>query len=329
MTSMQGGVLNALGLERFRRDGDVVLFSDPQSFDGGEEAYEANIGGRSAAELHSGHGAWRLARALARRPIERWLEIGAGGGACTLGLIDAAEGAEALITDTSPAFLRIIQRKLAARGSVSPVTYMTLAGEDLGRLPAEQLDLIVVASAVHHVTDWRAFLAQAARLIRPGGVFLMQEPFREGYLLMALALDVTLSNIWPEASTLSQADRGKVERCRDSIYFLADSTAEKAGEDKHNFLVDDVVSAASEAGFAESVFYANAHFADLPVNLQPRRTTCSLTGYLEAFLHFHHLVSDAGLEQIFTIIRPLLQRMDATFMRGDGPAMLASVGLRR
>lgn len=323
-------LLADLGLDALPRDGEVALLSPPQSFDGGEDAYEAHIGGRSIAELHSGHGAWRMARALARRPIERWLEIGAGGGACTLGLIDAAEGAQGLVTDTSPAFLRIIQRKLAARGwSGAATSYMTLAGEDLERLPAERLDMIVVASAVHHVTDWRAFLAQSARLLRPGGVFLMQEPFREGNLMMAMAIDVVLSDLWPKSLAISASDRGKLDRCRESIYFLADSAARKDGEDKHNFLVDDVVSAAAAAGFAESVFYANAHFADLPPTLSPRRLPCSLTGYLEAFLRHHHLVSDEGLERIFTAIRPLMRRVDAAFMRGDGPTMLASVGLRR
>jgi len=53
----------------------------------------------------------------------------------------------------------MVRRKMDAAGLPTQATiFATLAGEDLARLPAESLDAIVIASALHHVGDWRGFL---------------------------------------------------------------------------------------------------------------------------------------------------------------------------
>ena len=318
----------AFGLDSAPIEDGVAILSPPQSFAGGEDDYDEHIGGVAADVLRSGQGAWRLAQHLARRPIERVLELGAGGGACTLGLVEAAD-ADVLVTDTSPAFLRMIRRKLASAEVKARIGYATLAGEELDRLPPASLDLIVVASAVHHVGDWRAFLRAAAERLRPGGVFLMQEPFREGYLIMALALDMVLSTAWPDRDRLSAEDEAKVRGCRDSIYFLANSKAEKIGEDKHNFLIDEVATAASDAGFSDTAFYVNAHFDGLPEDLDVRRGACCLSDYLSAFLQHHHRVSYDGMIRMFVHLKPMMALMDEAYVRGDGPALVACVGMRR
>lgn len=146
--------------------------SPPQSFDGGEDAYDAQIGGAGNPDLlRPGRGAHRLIARHITRPLGDLLELGAGGGTCTLGLLAGVPELSAVITDTSPAFLQLLRRKLAAAGIAAPRTrYATLAGEDLHRLPAASFDAVVIASALHHVWDWRACLAQAARVLRPGGV---------------------------------------------------------------------------------------------------------------------------------------------------------------
>ena len=307
-----------IDLAPYRTDNHVHLISPPQSFEGGEEQYDLAIGGQDA--LHSGHGAWQLAARHATRPIESLLEVGAGGGTCSLGLVDAAGTAELLITDTSPAFLQIIRRKLAAQG-VDPARtrFATLAGEDLGRLPPASLDAVVIASALHHVTDWRAFLADAAAVLRPGGVLVIQEPCREGNLMMGLALDVVLSPLWPAAAALSHEDHDRIDRCRDSIYFLANSHIAKVGEDKHSFLVSELATAASTVGFTGSVFYANAHFADLAdTDLSLRHGACSIVGYMDSFLEMHHRVSLDGMEKLRTHLFPVLAKLDRAFVDGDG-----------
>src|SRR5215469_2231440 len=253
-----------LDLAAFTQQDGIHLISLPQQFDGGEEAYDEHIGGAGRADLiRCGRGAWQLVERHATRAVRTVLEIGCGGGTCTVGLVASAPGRQMFITDTSPAFLQIVRRKLEAAGLATPTTvFATLAGEDLARLPAQTVDAIVIASALHHVTDWRRFLRDAAVLLRPGGVLVIQEPCREGNLMMGMALDFVLSPLWPKGA-LDQMDMECIARCRDSIYFLADSTIEKHGEDKHSFLVTDLVAGADAAGFRNTCFYSNQHFSEL------------------------------------------------------------------
>jgi hypothetical protein len=132
----------------------------------------------------------------------------------------------------------------------------------------------VIASALHHVGDWRGFLRDAAGLLQPGGVQVIQEPCREGNLVMGMALDMALSPLWPRDAPLAAADIERIRRCRDSIYFLAESKTVKVGEDKHNFLATELALAADQAGFTRTVFYSNFHFSDLAgTDLETRRAS--------------------------------------------------------
>jgi SAM-dependent methyltransferase len=313
-------------LARFPYRDGVYEVSPPQRFVGGEEAYDATVGGADRADLlTNGAGAWRLATHYGRRPLRQWIELGAGGGTCTLGLVSASRAETKIITDTSPVFLNILRKKLAALGiSDDGCAYATLAGEDLSRLGHAAVDAIFVASAVHHVSDWRGFLAAAARALRTGGVLVIQEPFREGYLLMNMAMEIALSAEW--AKDLGIEDREKIRRCCDSTYFLSDTSAEKTGEDKHNFVVDDVVASSAAAGFGNCIVHRNAHFdafgPNAPIQLS---MPCSFTGYLLAFLGVHHRVSEAGLSVLSNHLTPQLQPLERLFLQGDGPAILASV----
>jgi ubiquinone/menaquinone biosynthesis C-methylase UbiE len=312
------------------RDRDIHLISPPQQFEGGEAAYDAHIGGANNPDLlRPGRGAWRLVARHAERQLASWLELGAGGGTCTLGLIAATPGLQALVTDTSPQFLRIIQRKLAALGlPVDTVTYATLACEHLDALPAESVDAIIIASALHHVWDWRAALAAAARVLRPGGVLVLQEPCREGNLMMGMALDIVLSPLWPASVGLAPADVERIRRCRDSIYYLADTSILKIGEDKHSFLPNELVEAAGDAGFRRSFFYSNFHFQDL-ADADPscRRGHLSLLDYLDSFLEHHHRVSADGMVKLRHALFPVFDRLDHVFRVGDGAALLGCLGL--
>jgi ubiquinone/menaquinone biosynthesis C-methylase UbiE len=321
----------SLDLSVFVQSEGVHIISPPRHFAGGEEAYDEHIGGSLREDaLRCGRGAWQLVAHYAVRPIRTLLEIGSGGGTCSLGLVATALGVETLITDTSPTFLRMVRRKLGSAGiSMEATHFATLAGEDLALLPDGCVDAMVVASALHHVGDWRAFLRSSARMLRPGGVLVIQEPCREGNLMMGMALDVVLSPLWPP-ELLQPQDMDRIAGCRDSIYFLADSTQEKIGEDKHSFLVTDLIAAADAAGFVGTAFYSNSHFHDLAdSDFSNRQGRSSFIEYLASFLEAHHRVSPAGMQTLRQHLFPLLQRIDARFRAGDGAPLLGCMVFRR
>ncbi len=321
-----------IDLSNYPTQSGIALISEPQSFEGGEELYDQTIGGALRQDaLGCGRGALQLALRYAGRPVSALLEIGAGGGTCSLGLVSGLQAGGALITDTSPAFLQMIRRKLTAAGlDAAGTRFATLAGEDLGRLPYGSMDAIVIASALHHVGDWRAFLADAARVLREGGVLVIQEPCREGNLMMGMALDFALSPLWPAAAPFDPTDTQKLRRCRDSIYFLANSGIVKHGEDKHSFLVTELADAAVTAGFDRSIFYANAHFQDLAdTDLSRRQGACSFVGYFGSFLEQHHLVSAAGMKALRRHLFPILQNLDRSYIDGDGAPLFGCMVFRR
>jgi ubiquinone/menaquinone biosynthesis C-methylase UbiE len=320
-------------IESTPTEGDVRLFSPPLAFDMPEDEYERRIGAHHG--LEEGRAVFALYRHYGGNPHGIALELGAGGGAATIGFIEAAREMQTVVTDPSPAFLRIIRGKLQrAKLPTARVTFGTLMGEDLQRIPAGSLDLIFLAACLHHVLDYRQFLVEAARALKPGGQLIVQEPFVEGQMVMAMALEHLLG-LDTKAFALKTDDRTKLLRMLHAMYFQMDRRADKRDhEDKHTFLTDDLLTAASGA-FADVHFFRNQSFAS--IGSLPRiedtagagASGLSMVEYLRSFMKFHHLISDATLARFDQYVVPRLARVDELFRQGDGPAVLATVVCRK
>ena len=106
----------------------------------------------------------KLAPALDRaaRPVERVLDVGGGSGQGVRGL----DVATPVVVDAAPGMLRRARRHGvgAVRG-------------DAARLPVREtsVDAVLVLDALHHMADPRGVLAEAARVLRPGGVLVLLE----------------------------------------------------------------------------------------------------------------------------------------------------------
>ena len=99
----------------------------------------------------------------ATRPIDRLLDVGGGSGRAAA----AVTGPDRLVVDVSRPMLR---RARAVRG-------LSAVAGDAGRLPVadDAVDAVLVVDAFHHLPAQAAAIDEAARVLAPGGVFVIRE----------------------------------------------------------------------------------------------------------------------------------------------------------
>jgi ubiquinone/menaquinone biosynthesis C-methylase UbiE len=97
----------------------------------------------------------------------RVLDFGCGSGNVTSHLLDC--GARVVAADISPSFLTYVQRRYAGQ----PVEPLALNGRDLDGLPDGSVDAAVAYSVLHHIPDYLKALRELCRVVRPGGVLVI------------------------------------------------------------------------------------------------------------------------------------------------------------
>jgi ubiquinone/menaquinone biosynthesis C-methylase UbiE len=107
--------------------------------------------------------------ARADRPVSRVVDLAGGTGRATRAVsapVGTPATPEPVVVDAS----RRMLARAAARGTAA-------VQADAGRLPVrtEGVDAVVVLDALHHLPDPGAALAEAERVLRPGGVLVIRE----------------------------------------------------------------------------------------------------------------------------------------------------------
>jgi SAM-dependent methyltransferase len=100
------------------------------------------------------------------RPAGEGVEIGAGSGAMTAQLLNTFPGLRMVATDYDADMIATAQRALARFGNRA-----SAQRADAADLPFEdgRFDLVLSAAMPHHVVAWATALAEAIRVLRPGG----------------------------------------------------------------------------------------------------------------------------------------------------------------
>ena len=118
------------------------------------------------------HRVWKriFMNALNPRPGERVLDLAGGTGDISAAI--SGRGAEPLLTDINESMLRVGRDRLLERGKV-----LALLVPDAERLPfaAGRFDAVTIAFGLRNCTHKDAVLAEAHRVLRPGGRFFCLE----------------------------------------------------------------------------------------------------------------------------------------------------------
>ena len=97
------------------------------------------------------------------------LEIGGGAGAMAAGMLDRFPAARVTVADLDPRMVRASGRRLARFGERARVE----VGDAIALPFADaSFDVVVSCLMLHHIGRWEDAVAEAARVLRPGGRFL-------------------------------------------------------------------------------------------------------------------------------------------------------------
>jgi ubiquinone/menaquinone biosynthesis C-methylase UbiE len=109
------------------------------------------------------------------QPAGQGLEIGAGSGVMSAQLLAAFPLLRMVVTDYDPQMVRTARRSLRSFGDRADVQRA-----DASDLPFAdgRFDLVLSAAMLHHVPVWQDAVAQAVRVLRPGGRLIGYDPLQ-------------------------------------------------------------------------------------------------------------------------------------------------------
>ncbi|NDJ75534.1 MAG: methyltransferase domain-containing protein [Chloroflexi bacterium] len=107
-------------------------------------------------------------------PGGTWADLGSGGGAFTLALADLL-GPDGEIHAVDRDQVALLRAGRAVRERFPAVTVRTHTADFTRALGLPPLDGVVMANALHYVQHKRPVLAHVARMLKPGGRFILVE----------------------------------------------------------------------------------------------------------------------------------------------------------
>jgi ubiquinone/menaquinone biosynthesis C-methylase UbiE len=129
------------------------------------ERFGARTAGYRASAVHAGGADLeRLIALVAPSPSDRALDIATGAGHVAVAL--ARAGAQVTASDLTPGMLRETAGNLAAH---QVAALLVLADALDLPFPGESFNVVTARMAPHHFPDPEKFLAEVARVLRPGG----------------------------------------------------------------------------------------------------------------------------------------------------------------
>jgi demethylmenaquinone methyltransferase/2-methoxy-6-polyprenyl-1,4-benzoquinol methylase len=162
------------------------------------------------------HRAWKRAfvTQLAPRPGRTLLDLAGGTGDIAFGWL-AGGGGPAILSDINAKMLTVGRDRAITRGLIGGLSLLVTDAEHLP-LPDRAVDTVTIAFGLRNCTDKDAVLAEARRVLKPGGRFLCLEFSRLQVAAMAPVYDAWSFKVLPRLGQLVAGDS-------DSYQYLAES----------------------------------------------------------------------------------------------------------
>ena len=170
------------------------------------------------------HRAWKrdFVAALQPRPGKTLLDLAGGTGDITFGWRRAG-GGPAILSDINAAMLDVGRDRAIARGQAADVTFLVADAERLP-LPDRSVDVVSIAFGLRNVTDKAAALAEARRVLRPGGRFACLEFSRVQVAALAPIYDAWSFRVLPRLGKAVAGDADSYQYLAESIRMFPDQT---------------------------------------------------------------------------------------------------------
>ena len=162
------------------------------------------------------HRVWKriFITSLNPRPNRTLLDLAGGTGDITFGWL-AAGGGPAILSDINAAMLGVGRERALARGFAANLSFLNTDAEHIP-LPDASVDTVTIAFGLRNCTDKPAVLAEARRVLRPGGRFHCLEFSRVRVAALTPIYDAWSFGVLPRLGSMVAGDA-------DSYRYLAES----------------------------------------------------------------------------------------------------------
>lgn len=168
------------------------------------------------------HRLWKrlFVAALNPRPGRTLLDLAGGTGDITFGWLRAG-GGPAILSDINASMLGVGRDRALQRGLAHGLTFLNADAERLP-LPDRSVDTVSIAFGLRNCTDKDAVLAEARRVLRPGGRFHCLEFSAVRVAALAPVYDAWSFKVLPRLGRLVANDADSYQYLAESIRMFPD-----------------------------------------------------------------------------------------------------------
>jgi demethylmenaquinone methyltransferase/2-methoxy-6-polyprenyl-1,4-benzoquinol methylase len=168
------------------------------------------------------HRIWKriFVTALDPRPNRTLLDLAGGTGDISFGWLERG-GGPAILSDINPAMLAVGRDRALQRGIAGHLSLLTADAERLP-LPDRSVDRVSMAFGLRNCTDKAAVLAEAWRVLRPGGRFFCLEFSRVTVAALRPVYDAWSFQVLPRLGSRVAGDAGSYQYLAESIRMFPD-----------------------------------------------------------------------------------------------------------